>query len=197
MKKVVIATKNKGKVQDFKAIFQPLGYEVVSMLDVAPNLEIEETGKTFEENARLKAEALAEKLNMVVIADDSGLEVDALGGEPGVFSARYAGDHDDEANIQKVLKKLENVPEDKRGARFVCVLAIAGPNMETHTVKGTCEGIITTEKRGSNGFGYDPIFYVPEINRTMAELSAEEKGAISHRGNAIKKLKEELPKLLK
>lgn len=197
MEKIVIATKNKGKVNDFKAIFQPLGYEVVSMFDVAPNMEIEETGCTFEENAVLKAEALAKSLNMMVIADDSGLEIDALGGEPGVYSARYAGDHDDEANIEKVLKKMEHVPNDKRTARFVCVLAIASPNFKTYTVKGTCEGLITKEKRGTNGFGYDPIFYVPNLGRTMAELSAEEKGTISHRGNAIRQLKDKLPQLLK
>lgn len=196
MKKVVIATKNKGKVNDFKAIFQPLGYEVASMFDVAPNMEIEETGETFEENAILKAETLAKKLNMIVIADDSGLEIDALGGEPGVYSARYAGDHDDEANIIKVLKKMEHVKDEERTARFVCVLAIAAPNMKTFTVKGTCEGLISKEKRGTNGFGYDPIFYIPEQNKTMAELTAEEKGAISHRGNAIRKLKNQLPQLL-
>lgn len=196
MKKVVIATKNKGKVNDFKAIFQPLGYEVVSMFDVAPDMEIEETGQTFEENAVLKAETLAKNLNMIVIADDSGLEIDALGGEPGVYSARYAGDHDDEANIVKVLQKMEQVKGEDRTARFVCVLAIAGPNIKTYTVKGTCEGLITEEKRGTNGFGYDPIFFIPQLGRTMAELTAEEKGAISHRGNAIRQLKDELPQLL-
>lgn len=196
MKKIVIATKNKGKVKDFQAIFQPLGYEVVSMLEVAPEMEIDEIGQTFEENAKLKAETLASQLGMIVIADDSGLEVDALGGEPGVFSARYAGNHDDEANIQKVLKNLENVEMDERTARFVCVLAIAAPEMETFTVRGTCEGVITKEKQGTNGFGYDPIFYVPELGKTMAELTVEEKGEISHRGNAIRKLKDDLPTLL-
>ncbi|MFC7684460.1 XTP/dITP diphosphatase [Ureibacillus sp. GCM10028918] len=197
MKQVVIATKNKGKAKDFEALFSPLGYEVVTMFEVAPEMEIEETGKTFEENAILKAETLSRELGKVVIADDSGLAVDALNGEPGVYSARYAGDHDDEANIVKVLEKLEGIPETERTARFCCALAIAGPEMETHTVFGTCEGVILHEKRGTNGFGYDPIFFVPHLNRAMAELTPDEKGAISHRGNAIRKLAEKLPKLMK
>lgn len=196
MKQVVIATKNKGKAKDFEALFAPLGYEVVTMFDVAPDLEIEETGTTFEENAVLKAETLAKQLNTIVIADDSGLAVDALNGEPGVYSARYAGNHDDEANIVKVLEKLQGVPTEKRTARFYCALAIAGPDMETTTLFGTCEGFILEEKRGTNGFGYDPIFFVQALNRAMAELSPEEKGSISHRGNAIRQLKEKLPTLL-
>lgn len=197
MKQVVIATKNKGKAKDFQAIFAPLGFEVVTMFDVAPDMEIEETGSTFEENAILKAETLSKALGKLVIADDSGLAIDALGGEPGVYSARYAGDHDDEANIVKVLEKMESVPNEERTARFCCALAISGPEVETKTVFGTCEGIILHEKRGTNGFGYDPIFYVPQLKRAMAELSPEEKGAISHRGNAIRKLAEELPNILK
>ena len=197
MKHVVIATKNKGKAKDFEALFQPLGFEVVTMFDVAPDMEIEETGTTFEENAVLKAETLAKELKMIVIADDSGLAVDALDGAPGVYSARYAGDHDDEANIVKVLEKLAGVPEEKRTARFMCALAIAGPEMDTTTVFGTCEGVILQEKRGTNGFGYDPVFFIPELGRAMAELTPEEKGAISHRGNAIRKLAEALPTLLK
>jgi len=197
MKQVVIATKNKGKAKDFEALFAPLGFEVVTMFDVAPNLEIEETGTTFEENAVLKAEALAKELDTIVIADDSGLAVDALNGEPGVYSARYAGDHDDEANMVKLLQNLQDVEENKRTARFCCCIAIAGPDFETTTVFGTCEGVIAREKRGTNGFGYDPVFFVPSLNRMMAELSPEEKGAISHRGNAIRKLKEQLPNLIK
>lgn len=196
MKQVVIATKNKGKTKDFEALFTPLGYEVVTMFDVAPNMEIEETGTTFEENAVLKAETLSNALGTIVIADDSGLAVDALDGAPGVYSARYAGDHDDEANIVKVLENLKGLPEEKRTARFMCALAIAGPDLETTTVFGSCEGIILEEKRGTNGFGYDPIFFVPALNRAMAELTPEEKGAISHRGNAIRKLADLLPTLL-
>ena len=197
MKQVVIATKNKGKAKDFEALFGPFGYEVVTMFDVAPEVEIDETGKTFEENAILKAETLANLLGKIVIADDSGLAIDALNGEPGVYSARYAGDHDDEANMVKVLENMKDVPEEQRTARFGCALAIAGPNMETKTVFGTCEGVIAHEKKGTNGFGYDPIFYVPALEKHMAELSAEDKGAISHRGNAIRKLALELAELLK
>ena len=197
MKQVVIATKNKGKAKDFEALFQPFGYEVVTMFEVAPDLEIEETGTTFEENAILKAETLAKMLGKIVIADDSGLAIDALNGEPGVYSARYAGDHDDEANMQKVLANMKDVPEADRTARFCCALAIAGPNMTTKTVFGTCEGLIAQEKKGTNGFGYDPIFYVPALEKHMAELSADEKGAISHRGNAIRKLALQLAELLK
>jgi len=197
MKQVVIATKNKGKAKDFEALFTPLGFEVVTMFDVAPNLEIEETGTTFEENAILKAETLASTLGKIVIADDSGLAVDALGGEPGVYSARYAGDHDDEANIVKVIEKLRGVPDSERTARFCCALAIAGPNIDTKTVFGTCEGVILHEKQGTNGFGYDPIFFVPSLGCAMAELTPDEKGKISHRGNAIRKLAMELPNILK
>ena len=197
MKQVVIATKNKGKAKDFEALFGPLGYEVVTMFDVAPDMDIEETGTTFEENAVLKAEALSKALGTIVIADDSGLAVDALNGEPGVYSARYAGDHDDEANMVKLLENLQDVADEKRTARFCCCIAIAGPDFDTKTVFGTCEGVIAHGKRGTNGFGYDPVFFVPSLNRMMAELKPEEKGAISHRGNAIRQLKEILPTLMK
>lgn len=197
MKKVIIATQNKGKAKDFEAIFKPHGYEVLTLADVAPDMDVEETGTTFEANAILKAEAVAERLNTMVIADDSGLQVDALDGEPGVYSARYAGlEKNDNANIEKVLENLKNVPDQKRTARFVCALAVAGPGMETKTFFGTCEGLILSEKRGTNGFGYDPIFYVPELEKTMAELTPEEKGQISHRGNALRKLEGEIPELL-
>lgn len=195
MKQVVIATKNKGKAKDFEVIFAPLGYQVLTLFDVAPDMDIEETGTTFEENAILKAETLAKALKTIVIADDSGLAVDALNGEPGVYSARYAGDHDDEANIDKVLENLQDVADDQRTARFYCAIAIAGPHIETTVVHGTCEGIVLREKRGTNGFGYDPILYVPHLGKSMAELTPEEKSAISHRGNAIRKLADELPML--
>lgn len=192
MKQVVIATKNKGKARDFEAIFGPLGYEVLTLFDVAPSMDIEETGTTFEENAVLKAEALAKDLGQLVIADDSGLEVDALNGEPGVYSARYAGNHDDEANIDKVLANLAETPDNERTARFVCCLAITGPNFPTMTVKGYCEGQILRERQGKDGFGYDPIFYMPELGKTLAEVTAEEKGKVSHRGNALRLLTETL-----
>ncbi|WP_144511001.1 XTP/dITP diphosphatase [Bacillus sp. FJAT-22090] len=197
MKNIIIATKNKGKAKDFDALFNPLGYAVLTLHDVAEEMDIEETGTTFEENALLKATALANHLQTIVIADDSGLEIDALEGRPGVYSARYAGEEkSDEANIDKVLEELRDVKESERTARFVCAIAVASPSKEPFTVRGTCEGIIASERKGSNGFGYDPIFFVPSENKMMAELSAEEKGAISHRGNAIKQLASNLTELL-
>ncbi|MGE6488249.1 XTP/dITP diphosphatase [Paenisporosarcina sp. NPDC076898] len=198
MKQVIIATKNKGKAKDFEAIFNPFGFEVLTLHDVANDMDVEETGTTFEENAVLKAEALAERLQTFVIADDSGLAIDALNGSPGVYSARYAGEEkSDEANMRKVLTELEGVEDENRTARFCCAIALAGPNMETKTAFGTCEGVIAHEKKGENGFGYDPIFFVPTLGKMMAELQPSEKAAISHRGNAIKKIKAELPNLLK
>ena len=198
MKQVIIATKNKGKAKDFEAIFNPYGYEVLTLHDVADDLDVEETGTTFEENAILKAEALAERLQTFVLADDSGLAIDALNGAPGVYSARYAGEEkNDEANMEKVLAELQGIPDEKRTARFCCAIALAGPNMDTKTAFGTCEGRIAHEKKGAYGFGYDPIFFVPELGKMMAELEPSEKAAISHRGNAIKKIEAELPNLLK
>lgn len=193
MNELIIATKNKGKAREFAEALEPLGYTVKTLLDYPQLKEIEETGTTFEENAILKAEGICEQIGKMVIADDSGLIVDALNGEPGVYSARYAGeDKDDEANIDKVLKKLKDVPEKERTARFYCALAVAIPNEKTITVNGTCEGIIINERKGNNGFGYDPIFFVPELGKTMAELETEEKMKISHRGAALKKLREVL-----
>ncbi|AYC29781.1 XTP/dITP diphosphatase [Paenisporosarcina cavernae] len=192
MKEIIIATKNKGKAKDFEAIFSPMGYTVKTLHDVAEEMDIEETGTTFEENAILKAEALANHLQTFVIADDSGLEVDALNGEPGVYSARYAGEEkSDEANMEKLLDALKDVPSPERTARFRCVIAVAEPNMPTKTYAGFCEGHIAMEKKGSNGFGYDPIFFVDSLNKHMAELSAEEKAKISHRGHAIANLRKE------
>lgn len=189
MKKVIIATQNLGKAKDFEALFRPFGYDVLTLRDVAEDVDVEETGTTFEENAILKAETIANLLGTTVIADDSGLEIDALNGEPGVYSARYAGEEkSDAANIDKVLKLLEGVPEAHRTARFRCVLAVASPGKETKTFHGTCEGYILEQRFGENGFGYDPIFWVPTEGRTMAEMDPHEKSAISHRGNALRKL---------
>lgn len=197
MKEVLIATNNKGKAKDFEVLFRPLGITVLTLQDIEESIDVEETGTTFVENAILKAETVAKLLGKVVIADDSGLEVDALNGEPGVYSARYAGEPSyDEANIDKLLANLAEVPGTARQARFRCVLAIAGPGIETTTYSGSCEGVIANERQGKNGFGYDPIFYVPGKEKTMAELSAEEKSAISHRGAALIQLKEQLPEFL-
>ncbi|MFD3445416.1 XTP/dITP diphosphatase [Microbacteriaceae bacterium 4G12] len=196
MKQVVIATKNTGKARDFVELFAKFGLEVKTLHDFPHIEEAEETGETFEENAIIKAESLCRQLDQIIIADDSGLIVDALQGKPGVRSARYAGEQkDDQANIQKVLEELNGVPENKRKARFYCALAVAFPeeNKKTVIVNGTCEGTITEQPRGDNGFGYDPIFYVEHLKRTMAELSAEEKNEISHRAHALRKLKEKIP----
>ncbi|MFJ5768410.1 XTP/dITP diphosphatase [Psychrobacillus sp. NPDC093180] len=197
MKKIIIATKNKGKAKDFEALFGPLGYEVLTLHDVADDMDVEETGTTFEENALLKATALANRLKTMVIADDSGLEIDALDGRPGIYSARYAGEEkSDEANIDKVLEELRDIKESERTARFVCAIAVVSPTSELFTVRGACEGVIASERKGTNGFGYDPIFFVPSENKMMAELTAEEKGAISHRGNALQLLAANLDELV-
>lgn len=197
MKEVLVATNNKGKVKDFEELFKPHGIQVISLKDLDEPIEVEETGTTFEENAILKAEETAKILGKWVISDDSGLEIDALNGEPGVYSARYAGEpKDDEANIDKVLKGLTGVPEGSRHARFRCVLAIAGPGLETQTFSGSCEGSIAFERKGEHGFGYDPIFHVPSEGKAMAELTPSEKAAISHRGEAMRKFETELPKFI-
>ena len=189
MREIIIATKNAGKVKDFETLFSPKGFKVKSLLDFPEIEDVEETGVTFAENATLKAEAISFALNKPVIADDSGLAIDALNGEPGVYSARYAGENkDDNANIEKVLQKLNDVPFEKRTARFHCALAIAVPGKRTEIVEGTCEGHILEEKRGENGFGYDPIFFVEKWRCSMAELTKEQKNQISHRANALKKL---------
>ncbi|WP_172368971.1 XTP/dITP diphosphatase [Sporosarcina jiandibaonis] len=197
MNEVIIATNNAGKGKDFEALFTPLGIKVLTLNDIEQKIEVEETGKTFEENAILKAETVSKLLGKTVIADDSGLEIDALGGAPGVYSARYAGNGStDDDNIDKALRELAGLTEVERTARFRCVLAIAGPSIETETFSGSCEGIILNERQGTNGFGYDPIFYVPSKKRSMAELSPEEKGLISHRGDALAKLRVKLPQLI-
>ncbi|WML25399.1 XTP/dITP diphosphatase [Neobacillus sp. OS1-33] len=189
MKEVIIATKNPGKAREFEHIFSARGIVVRTLLDYPEIPEVEETGVTFEENAILKAEAVSQALGKMVIGDDSGLMVDALEGRPGIYSARYAGEpKNDQNNTDKVLSELKGLPEEKRSARFYCALAVAVPGQEPMTVSGTCEGRILEERRGTNGFGYDPVFYVPEKGVAMAELSSDEKNKISHRANALKKL---------
>ncbi|MCC3647458.1 MULTISPECIES: XTP/dITP diphosphatase [Cytobacillus] len=197
MQEVIIATKNAGKAREFERMFKPLGYQVKTLLDYPDFQDVEETGSTFEENAILKAEAVSKAFGRMVIADDSGLIIDALGGKPGIYSARYAGEEkNDQKNMNKVLDELESIPDDKRQARFYCALAIAAPRKRTETVAGTCEGRILREKRGTYGFGYDPIFYSEEKGKAMAELMPEEKSEISHRANALQKLEELLPSFL-
>lgn len=182
MEDIVIATNNKGKINDFKTIFK--NDHVIGISELIQDFDVDEIGTTFEENARLKSEAAAQALNKRVIADDSGLEVFALNGEPGVYSARYVGlKKNDEDNIDKLLAKLEN--ETNRSAQFVCVISMSAPGEETKTFRGTVSGEITRQRQGSHGFGYDSVFLVPNINKTMAELSDSEKSEISHRRKAI------------
>lgn len=190
MREIIIATKNQGKVKEFESLLKPMGFRVQSLLDYPLSIDVEETGTTFEENAILKAEAIAKAYNRATIADDSGLMIDHLGGKPGIYSARYAGlDKNDEANIEKVLEELAAVEAlEDRSARFACALAYSRPGQMTKTVVGTCEGFIAHEPIGENGFGYDPIFIVRDLHKTMAQLSKEEKNKISHRANALKKL---------
>ncbi|AVQ32768.1 XTP/dITP diphosphatase [Staphylococcus muscae] len=185
MKEIVIATSNQGKINDFKTIFKEA--KVIGINELIADFDVEETGTTFEENARLKSEAAAKALGKTVIADDSGLEVTSLNGEPGIYSARYAGEaKDDEANIDKVLEKLEG--HEDRTARFVCVISLTTAEGVTHTFTGRVEGEITLQRTGENGFGYDPVFYVPDKQKTMAQLTTSEKAEISHRRKAIDQL---------
>ncbi|TFE00990.1 XTP/dITP diphosphatase [Jeotgalibacillus salarius] len=189
MKPIIIATNNQGKAKDFERLFNPLGYEVKTLTDYPELEEVEETGTTFAENAALKAETISNQLKEIVIADDSGLMIDALNGEPGVYSARYAGaDKSDQKNIEKVLLKMDGIPKEKRTARFHCTLALAEPDKDTLLFTGETEGYITFKRAGENGFGYDPIFFTDIFGKTFAELTHDEKNQISHRAKALKKL---------
>jgi XTP/dITP diphosphohydrolase len=200
-RKILVASTNTGKLRELREL---LGGDIewVGLADF-PNIpEIEEDGKTFAENARKKALGYAKETGLWTLADDSGLVVDALGGQPGVKSARFSGDKDknrgllDHKNMAKVLDLLKDVPKEKRSARFVCCLCLASPEKVLVETEGKLEGVITNRQAGENGFGYDPVFYVPKLNKTVAQLTNEEKNAISHRGNAIRKLKPLLNKLL-
>lgn len=195
--KLVLATRNRGKVKELQELLAGTGLDVVSLDSFHGIPEVVEDGDTFQANAVKKARQVAEATGEVTLSDDSGLEVDYLGGAPGVISARFAGaEHDDEANNRKLLDLLSGVPWEKRTGRFRCVVAIAVPGGKTETVEGTCEGIITTEPRGDKGFGYDPLFFVPEYEKTFAELDAIEKNLISHRGKALTKALDVLKRLI-
>lgn len=188
MNRIVLATKNQGKIREMRALLAPINIEVMSLADFPPIEDAEENGATFADNAMLKARWYYAHTNVSCLADDSGLEVDALGGSPGVYSARYSGDDaTDASNNAKVLREMADVPEEKRTARFRCAMALVGGNIEL-TADGTCEGVLLTKPRGNGGFGYDPLFYVPAFGRTLAELSQEEKNGISHRGAAVRKM---------
>ena len=187
--KLVVATHNQGKIREFKAVFHNLGIEVVGVGELVHVPEPEETGTTFLENARIKAQYYMKATNLPCMADDSGLAVDALGGAPGVYSARYAGpDCDDEANNIKLVHELQAVPFENRTAHYVCELVLAYPDDRELIARGTCSGLIQDTPEGDGGFGYDPYFYVPELKKTMAQISMEEKNKISHRGRALEAL---------
>ena len=188
MTRLLVATKNPGKAREVAQILADSPYEIVSLADYPDAPEVEETGATFVDNAILKAREYTSLTGELTLADDSGLEVDALDGAPGVFSSRFAPT--DPERIAKLLDLLKDVPDEKRAARFRCAIAIAWPDGRVETCEGKVEGTITHEPRGSNGFGYDPVFFVPELGKHFAELESGEKNAISHRGKALEKAKE-------
>ena len=197
MRKFIVATKNKGKIKEIKEILSEFQFEVLSMEEVGIDKNIEEHGSTFEENAMIKAKEVYKATGEMVMADDSGLEVDYLDGAPGVYSSRFAGEGaTDRDRNDKLLKLMLGVPFEKRTARFVCAIAVILPDGRHFTVKGTCEGYIDFEPRGSNGFGYERLFYIPEYAMTIAPMPAEEKNSISHRGKALRLMVQQLKKHL-
>ena len=204
IRKIVFATGNAGKIKEIQAILADTGLEVISMKEAGVSVDIEENGSTYEENALIKSRAVAacleergQREDTIVMADDSGLEIDHLHGEPGVYSARYMGEgtsyHIKNANL---ISRLEGVEDARRTARFVCAIAAVLPDGRELTSRGVIEGRIGYEEKGSNGFGYDPIFYVPEFGRTTAELSEEEKNRVSHRGNALQEMRRQLQRIM-
>lgn len=195
---LVIATLNQNKLKEFKDLLKDFPVTILSLKDFPPISPMVEDGTSFYENALKKATIVARYTGKLAVADDSGIEVEALGGRPGVFSSRFAGEKaSDKENNAKLLKELEGVLPEKRGACFKCVLVVARPEGETASVAGECRGVITNEPRGHYGFGYDPIFLVPEYNQTFSEITPEEKNSISHRARALQKLLEILPAYLK
>jgi XTP/dITP diphosphohydrolase len=185
---LLIATNNAGKLGEYGALLRGCGWQLVSPAEMGLQLSVEESGPDYAANARLKAEAFAHAAGLLTLADDSGLEIDALGGRPGPFSARYAGPNQtDEEGVALVLAQMRDVPPEQRQARFCCVIALAAPDGAVRFAEGECPGTIIEERRGHNGFGYDPIFLLPQFGRTMAELKPDEKNAISHRTHAAQK----------
>jgi len=187
--KIILATQNQGKVRELQELLSDEDIEVLSLLDIPDWEDVEENGETFADNAALKARTAVLRTGLIALADDSGLEVDALDGRPGVYSARFAGEpKDDERNNDKLLQLLEVVPDDKRTARFSCALVLATPDGEEFLTEGTVEGRILRQRRGKGGFGYDPLFFVAEFARTMAELNLAQKNKLSHRAQAFHKV---------
>ncbi len=196
MPRLLLATNNRGKVREYRLLLRGIPYEMVTPADEDITTVVAETGGSFEENARLKAAALAGESGLLSLADDSGLEVDALGGGPGSLSHRFAGEGASDADrISLLLTRLKDVPEKARTAQFRCVIAIATPEGKVNLFTGICQGLITTAPKGMHGFGYDPVFYVPELGKTMAELTLEEKNRVSHRARAAAKAREWLMRM--
>ena len=193
MKKIVFATGNQNKMKEIREILADMDVEVVSMKEAGIHADIVEDGNSFEENAEIKAKTICEMTGEITLADDSGLEIDYLNKEPGIYSARYMGEYTSyRIKNGNLIQRLEGVPDEKRTARFVCAVAAAFPDGTVKTVRETMEGRIGYEEKGENGFGYDPIFYLPEYGCTSAELSMEEKNKISHRGKALRAIRDVL-----
>lgn len=195
MIEILFATSNAGKAKEVQAMFSDLDVDVKTLREEGIDIEIEENGQTFAENALIKAKAIAGMTDKIVLADDSGLVVDYLNGEPGIYSARYMGE-DTSYDIKnaRILERMEGVPDDQRTARFVCAMSAIMPGGEVICTEGIMEGLIGYEMKGTNGFGYDPIFYLPEYGMTSSEISPEKKNEISHRGKALRKMQDELKK---
>lgn len=197
MTRIILASNNNGKIKEVRQILSDMPVELLTMKEAGVDIDIDENGATFEENALIKARAVMEHTGCITIADDSGLEVDYLNKEPGVYSARYMG-HDTSYDIknQSIIDRLKGVEGNDRSARFVCAMAAVFPDGRQIVTRGTMEGVIAKEPKGENGFGYDPILYLPQLSKSSAELTDEEKNSISHRGEALEKLKKELVKYL-
>jgi XTP/dITP diphosphohydrolase len=194
--KLLLATNNQAKVREYKSLLSDLPCKLVTLAELGIKIAVDEVGESLKENARLKATVLAARSQLLTLADDSGLEVDALGGEPGRLSARYAGDNaSDKERIDYLLSRLKGVPWEKRTARFRCVIALATPDGKVEFCSGECEGLVTFAPRGEHGFGYDPIFYLPELDKTMAELPLAQKNQVSHRGKAARQVYQALAML--
>lgn len=192
--KVVLASKNKHKLEEISKITEKFDMELVLESELGVDIDVEETGSTFEENSYLKAEAVMKATGLPALADDSGIAVDALNGEPGIYSARYGFDEslDDRGRLNLLLKNTENVPDDKRQAKFVCVITLVTPQGQTIQARGEVHGMLLRAPAGENGFGYDPIFYYPPFGKSLAQVSPEEKNRVSHRANALKAFYEKL-----
>jgi XTP/dITP diphosphohydrolase len=197
-KRLLLATNNPGKAAEYRALLKGCGWELVTPRDLGLDLEVEEAGGDYAENARIKAEAFAKASGLVALADDSGIEVEALGGAPGPLSARFGGDDiSDAQRVALLLKRLAGVPPERRSARFRCLIAVARPEGQVSLFEGQCEGRVAEGPRGESGFGYDPVFLLPERGLTIAELSPEEKNAVSHRGRAARQARALLEGLLR